>query len=335
MTSVLEQVLAAKKPSDLFGDKDAGAAKPIHRRLLKQVHPDLFEPQHRARAEQAVANLNTLWDQLTKPKSADIVITTKRYSHTLGELHARGDICNVYLATSDGAKTVVKLPRSPKNSDLVVNEAKVLKKINAEVSSELRAFYPELLDVFKQRDESTKIERRGVVMTLHKTGFVTLTDVRKKFPQGIDPRDMAWMFRRLLIALGGLHDIGVVHGAVVPDHMLMELSAHGFVLVDYSYASTEGSIIPAFAKGWEKAYPDEVGVKLTPTPATDLYMAAKVLEYGMGEQAPRQLRAFVKGCTVGTQANRPGNAWELLAEFTELIERLYGPRRFRVFRLPN
>jgi len=27
-------------------------------------------------------------------------------------------------------------------------------------------------------------------------------------------------------------------------------------------------------------------------------------------------------------------AWQLLAEFDELLERLYGPRRFRLFAMP-
>jgi hypothetical protein len=37
---------------------------------------------------------------------------------------------------------------------------------------------------------------------------------------------------------------------------------------------------------------------------------------------------------LGFRAGRPQDAWRLLAEFDELLERLYGPRTFRPFAMP-
>jgi len=336
MSSVLDQVLSASKPDDLFGGKDADGAKAIYRRLLKQVHPDKFEDRHRARATEASANLTRLYTELVNPTVKPFVITTKRGTHEVGTLLAKGDVANVYRATSEGKPSVVKIARSPKNADLIAREVTALKKIKDEVHPELTAFYPQVLDTFKHRDAQTRIDRRGVVTDQHVHGFVPLHEVRAKFPAGLDPRDAAWMFRRILIALSGLHRIGIVHGGIVPPHLLMELDKHGLVLVDYTASCIEeDAVVPFLAKGWDWVYPNEVSAKVTPTPETDIYMAAKVLEYMMGDQAPRQMRAFVKGCTIGTQKSRPGDALSLLEEFTELIERLYGPRKFRVFRLPD
>jgi hypothetical protein len=39
-------------------------------------------------------------------------------------------------------------------------------------------------------------------------------------------------------------------------------------------------------------------------------------------------------CTLPAQSRRPSDAWRLLAELDELLERLYGRRRFRPFHLP-
>jgi hypothetical protein len=54
----------------------------------------------------------------------------------------------------------------------------------------------------------------------------------------------------------------------------------------------------------------------------------------MGDKAPKPMRTFAKGCLLASQHRRPGDAWRLLEEFDELLEGLYGPRRFRPFTMP-
>lgn len=46
---------------------------------------------------------------------------------------------------------------------------------------------------------------------------------------------------------------------------------------------------------------------------------------------PRPLAAFAAGCTLASPVWRPRDAWQLLREFDDLIERLWGPRKFRPF----
>ncbi len=284
-----------------------------------------------------MANLTRLYEEFVHPKTAPFVITTKRGTHEVGTLHASGDIANIYLSVSEGAQTITKITRSPKNSDLIAREVRALKKIKEDVDPKYSNYFPEILDVFKHRDAATRVDRRGVVMSRHMVGFTPLSEVIAATPKGLDPRDAAWMFRRLLVALGALHRAGVVHGAIAPQHMLMQLEQHGLVLVGYgtSVMMGEDDKVPALAKSWERAYPDEVvGVRATPTSSTDIYMAAKVMEAMVGDRAPRQIRAFLKACTQYDQDRRPNDAWLVLADFTALIERLYGPRRFRPFRMP-
>jgi len=54
----------------------------------------------------------------------------------------------------------------------------------------------------------------------------------------------------------------------------------------------------------------------------------------MGERRPARLAAFAAGCMLANPSRRPQDAWRLLAELDELLERLYGPRTFRPFALP-
>jgi hypothetical protein len=67
------------------------------------------------------------------------------------------------------------------------------------------------------------------------------------------------------------------------------------------------------------------------SPATDIHLASRVMLRLMGDLAPHPLRAFIRGCTLPARARRPHDAWRLLAELDEVLERLYGPRTFRPF----
>ena len=53
------------------------------------------------------------------------------------------------------------------------------------------------------------------------------------------------MWRRLLVGLGWAHRAGVVHGAVLPEHVLIHPAEHGLVLVDWCYSVAPGERIPA------------------------------------------------------------------------------------------
>ena len=45
-------------------------------------------------------------------------------------------------------------------------------------------------------------------------GYVSLAEVLRAYPSGLAPADAAWMFNRMLTALGIAHSLGIVHGAV-------------------------------------------------------------------------------------------------------------------------
>jgi hypothetical protein len=54
----------------------------------------------------------------------------------------------------------------------------------------------------------------------------------------------------------------------------------------------------------------------------------------IGRRMPKPLGAFTRGCQIANPARRPQDAWQLLAELDDLLERLYGPRKFRPFAIP-
>ncbi|AGZ44726.1 lipopolysaccharide kinase InaA family protein [Actinoplanes friuliensis] len=300
---------------------DAGHA---YRMLVKVVHPDVAPAGLGVTATAAFAKLSALW-----AGRDGRVLTTRRATYRVGGVVASGDIAELH--TIDGDAALLKLPRRPGDNDLMQAEATALKKLASDGDPKFRAYAPRLIETFTHED-AAKARRTAVIMERQR-GFVSLAEVRAAYPDGLDPRDVAWMWRRLLTGLGWAHRAGLVHGAVLPEHVLIHPAEHGVVLVDWCYSVAPGATIPALVATHRDAYPPEVTGKQPATAATDIYMATGLM-LGLIGRPPEALRRFARGCLYDAPRMRPQDAWSLLGEFDELLENLYGPRRFRPFAMP-
>ncbi|WP_119729577.1 lipopolysaccharide kinase InaA family protein [Thermomonospora amylolytica] len=324
----------ARTPHDLFGGDPDEAAR-IYRRMARLMHPDATG----GRTTHDFARLTALWRGYTGADAA--TVTTRRHSYRLGRRIAEGDLANIYEAHHDGDReVVVKMPRDPADGDLIEREAVALRQLPKDGQRRFLPYVPRLVETFRHRDPANGVQRRTNVLE-RLDGFHSLAEVRAAHPDGLDPRDAAWMWRRLLVALGFAHRAGVLHGAVLPDHVLIHPELHGLVLVDWCYsvpgchAATDPSgRVPAMVDRYADWYPEEVPGRRPASPATDIFMATRCMTHLMADKAPRALRLFAKGCTLSAQNRRPSDAWRLLAELDEVLERLYGPRRFRPFHMP-
>lgn len=245
----------------------------------------------------------------------------------------RGDLADLYPANR--GRALVKLPRDPADGGLVEREAVALRQLPKDGAGGFLPYVPRLLDSFRHRGRTANAVQRL-------DGFHSLAEVRDAYPDGLDPRDAAWMWRRLLVGLGFAHSAGVLHGAVLPEHVLIHPAQHGLVLVDWCY-SVPGCYhnvdpsgrVPAMVRRYADWYPPEVAARQVASPATDIYLATRCMTYLMGDRAPRALLRFARGCMVPSQRHRPDGAWRLLGELDEILEQLYGPRRFRPFTMPT
>ncbi|WP_174532874.1 serine/threonine protein kinase [Micromonospora chalcea] len=302
-------VTAARTDADLFG-ADEPARR--YRELVGALHPDRLgaaDPLVRAAAAEALVTVTTRWRT-----------PAPMYAGDVADLHDHGD------------GRLLKVARHPGDNDLMAREARALRRIAERGDAKHLAYVPRLVDSYPARDPSTGVQRQvNELVTV--PGLRSLDDVRRAYPDGLDPRDAAWMWRRLLVALGLAHRAGVVHGAVLPRHVLIEPDAHGLVLVDWCFSAEPGGLVPALVPGHEDWYPPEVAAKRQCGPGTDIAMAARCMTWLMADRAPRELRAFAAGCQGAALATRPDDAWRLLRELDEVLHRLYGPRTFRPFTL--
>jgi curved DNA-binding protein CbpA len=365
LSRVATMVLAAGDYLGVFGVENKGSAqtKRVYRDLAKVLHPDQYHnDSDRGIANDAFAKLGTFYDQ-TKRAHLDgtygqpvllATVTTRRARHDILSVLATGDIGTVYRSqttTSDGElATVCKVASSAGDGDLMQTEALALKRLRADGTDQtFHPYLPLLVDAFAYHQAGTP--RRQATVTNRFEGFYTLRQVREAFPTGLNPLDMAWIWRRLLVALGFAHQNGVIHGAVLPDHIMVLPEQHGLVLVDWCYASLNDDgnhpVIKAIVDRYRPWYPEEVTAKQSPTPATDIALAARCMVELLGGDpvtgnlpaaVPPPMRAFFRGCLTTRQAARPQDAWQLLQEFDELLELLgnpYYPRRFRPFTMPS
>lgn len=273
-------------------------ARESYRAWAKLVHPDAVGATHRATATDAFARLSSLYKR------------RKKRSGDLAELYEDGD-------------TLIKVPRDPADNDLMETEAAALRQLWRDGDPTFRPYAARLVDSYLVEDGQRR--RRRVNVLARQAGMISLAELGTRER---DPRDVSWMWRRLLTALGWAHRAGVVHGAVLPEHVLIHPEQHGLVLVDWCYA---GHRPAAIVKARRADYPPEVLTDRLAGPATDIYMATGLMTRLIGSRIPAPMRRFADGCRYPAPRMRPQDAWALLGEFDELINRLHGPRKFRPF----
>jgi serine/threonine protein kinase len=142
------------------------------------------------------------------------------------------------------------------------------------------------------------------------------------------------MWRRLLVAIGAAHRAGVIHGAVLPEHVLIHPAEHGLVLIDWCYSGQPGQPLPAIVARYCDWYPPEILARRPAGPDIDIWLATSCITELTGNRMPARLAAFCRGCQLASPARRPQDSWQLLAELDDLLGRLYGPRKFRPFVIP-
>ncbi len=375
-------LLRARCPEDVFltiagmrpADKLA-ALKKIYHHMVLVVHPDKYDgqPEEAALAAEVFGKL-TDWKKKAEAKIASgsygdgkphepapakarmdaQVIQTPKRKYIVTNLIAEGDLADVYRCTyeEDGAEkeAAFKIASSAGDNDFMENEARVLGAMYAKKQKEERfyRYLPKPLDSFALRAGAGRSAPRRVNVVQLADGHVPLSAVMAAYPRGIDYRDAVWMFKRCLAGLWYVHRQKlIVHGAVLPPHLLVHPTGHGCKIVDWCYAvqdwpSKKGHV-KAISKNYRAYYAPEILAKKLPTPQTDLYMLGKTIIALLGgdvttaripDAVPKQMRAFISSLCIENQSKRPDDAGKLHEEFDALLESVVGKPRYRPFTMP-
>lgn len=318
----------ASSPGDLFGGVDQ--PKRVYHSWILHLHPDK-NPDRPERAQKASAKLNELWARWEAGDVETIyTFETKRSRYQAVGPVLEDAACQAYQVRG-ADDTFIRVPRATRSDDLMQREASALRRFAGDHDGWdfPLAFVPDIQETARTRDG------RRIHVVRHATGLRTLHDLHARLPAGVKLRDLAWMMRRVLTGLSAAHKDGIVYGAAVPSNIAIQPDLHGVVLTNWTSSAAEGERVLAVDPRYKHLIAPEVLAKESPTPASDLYTFARTFKLLAGDYVTPWFSAFVRGCSLESPRLRPQSAYELREELDELLERAFGPRRFRPFAWPG
>jgi serine/threonine protein kinase len=375
-------IAKAKSPEDVFGTlsgKSAADQKHAlnlsYRKIIVVVHPD-----HNATDKVSFDLATKLFKELTAwktqaeekvdarsygdykphvaappppaPMTPQVIKTPKR-TYVVKELISSGDLADLYDCTFSGKsgdeRCVFKVVQSAGDNDLAENESKVLRAMYPEKQKEEKfyRYLPKLLDTMVLRTPGTANRRVNVLQ--YADGYVSLADVIRAHPKGLDYRDVVWMFKRVLAAMWFVnHEKKVVHGALIPPHIMIHPTGHGAKIVDWSYAVSDwpskAGRVKAISKAYRSFYPAEILEKRPVTPQSDVFMIGKCAVALLGgdlttnqipDSVPKPIRVFLSALLLPVQHRRPDDTGKLHEEFDELLVKVVGKPAYRPLAVPT
>ncbi len=361
-----DEMERATLPEDVFGqlhgsiDEQLAGLRESFRRLAKIAHPDGYvSAQDQAAAHDTFTRLNLLYQHAEErvrvgsyrnpnsiPVDAVYTIQSQKHEYHLTGQYQHGaytlNYAGGYIQAGRWHPVEIHLAVEPVDNGIVRNEAAILTEIRkSENHDKFSAYLPEMVESF---DVQVGTVRHAAIVFAGLDGWYTLQQVHERYPDGVDARDMAWIYRRLLAALGFLHTSGVVHCAVLPANVLIQPEQHGLMLVHFGSSFSAGgagrSLPIACAQPERQWYPPDMVSNRIVTSATDLYLAARCMRFILGADpvgkgfpaaVPQPIASFLTGCLMSTTRSCPSDAWALKEEFDEGLGKLWGKRKFHPF----
>jgi hypothetical protein len=149
----------------------------------------------------------------------------------LQEFLAIGDVADIHLATAEtdagggaGGLYLLKVSHISQGNTLLTAEWKTLARLMAAAGDTTYGKYlPALVESFPFTGKMP----RQVNAFRFRPGFHTLEQVHEQHP-ALDGRHLAWIFKRLLTVLGFSHRQHIIHGAVLPCHVMIHATNTAF-----------------------------------------------------------------------------------------------------------
>jgi len=357
---VYEQIMGAVSAEDVFPLSDSAGDLSVvldeeFERLHKITDPEAWSnPGDREAAFDANEKLKALYAKAKERIGAGTYglggltqfstrglrsFETDKRKYFIGNQIAEGDLSTVFegyceVGDESAGEVIIKVINDPEDNDLAQNEIRILQTLH-EVRARQWKHIPFLLDVFDTEG------RTGII--LRKFDGPTLAEVRKHrlYRDGVFKKHMVWMLNRSLSAIGFAHFLGIVHGNITPDHLIVRPKDHNLCIIDWSYAAFKPNQTGDSFKAFTEIYsPPEVSDERLPIPASDIYSLGKVMIWILGgnpktnemsDDVEEKLQRLLRYMVMESPLQRPQDAWKLHPQLIRVIEDLWGPRRFLPF----
>ncbi|MEJ2367750.1 MAG: inactive serine/threonine-protein kinase VRK3 [Acidobacteriota bacterium] len=269
-------------------------------------------------------------------------LTVNGMHWAVGRKIAGGHISDAYFGLRARWPTeciLLKILRNPGEVGRFQNTWKTLVHLNQSMAPGAETFSkltPQ--PVFAGKIESGEFAGTHAMAFRWANGFNhTLGGVKKAYPSGIPPRSSIWLWRRILEILTFIHSSGLVHGSVLPPHLLLEEGEHGIRLVGYGCAGESGAPLQHILPRFENYYPKASSRPMKLTPALDITMSAKTMASVLGgdpatgnvpDIVPAPLAGLIYETANGRGSSTGGDAWTLRQRLGRLAQEVYGAPKF-------
>jgi hypothetical protein len=277
-------------------------------------------------------------------------ISIKDHHWVLDTLLMHGDISDVYAGRRARWPTelvIVKLVRDSQDIALLDNEWEILQGLQASNAPGADIF-TDLLPQPVMHGDISEGHFAGSRVNIFRwaSGFLhTFEEVCASYPQGIPARASIWAWRRILETLSFLHASGIVHGAVLPSHLLVQENEHGVRLIGYTAAGRSGDKLRYRSPHFESIYPSSVKSNSPLIAGLDLVMSARCMIRILGGDpakgwlppaVPKLLGETIKRVALADPLNtKIQDAWALRQELGEIASSLYGHPEFIPIVMPS
>jgi hypothetical protein len=350
---------------------DAASQKNVLRKqfnyLARQVHPDIAPREGKLLAGEVFGLL------IAMRKSAETAIESGTYhmpfkagaapeprrpisdngqtlqsAKALYQLHVEpyrtGDFSVLYQArtlTGTGGSVLIKIATDPTHNTLLEKEVSLLKRFVTR--PRLQVYVPTVTDTFVVSGDAGR-RYRAIVITPH-TGALSLTDIRAALGRPLEAVEVAWVGRRIIAQSLAALAIDVVHGSIVPDHVLVDPLTREPQHIGWLHAVERKTAerITMVIDCWRDWYPPEVMDKKTPGHRSDLYMVGKTMIWLLGgdvrrntlpKHVPSAMAACILQCVLADKNRRPKDGRQLLDDFTRVVRKEW-KREYRPLVLPG
>jgi len=355
MIKTLEETLnAAKYPEDIFGwDVTRSEAVKQFKRYRSMVHEDKFSDEDmKVYVGELFKTLHDQWkialERFTNGTYGDksvivssvkdeYVIKSKTASYTIEAVLDGANLCDVFKST-DGH--ILKIARTHKDNDLLETEAKVFKAISDHPNSDyVSKLIGKFVESFKIKNAS--MEKVVVNVIEFEEDDITIEKlVELNGGKPFDPRHIIWIWKRILSAIGGLHEAGYVHGALVPSNVMVTPYNHGCRIIDFCYAVKPNACLIVADSQYPDFYPPEIASDNHTKEVGfdfDIYMSGKLMIYLLGgnvatdempDYVPNRMKNLILSAVIKNKFTRYKDAWEFYDIVSSLGKDLYGKPKF-------
>ena len=301
----------AKSYSDIFGNSTQSFEIKSHFiKLANLVRPDHVDENDKEYANVVFAKLLTLRERAKEairngtyrvPISKTFNLNSSEGEYVLFETPlATGNHSKIYKGTINKTPILAKVSKFPKDNVFLEFEADILKQ-------EIK-YTPKVIDSFYLNQS---VKRYRVNIMPYDKEFYSLREIKNAYTKGLDPKDSSWIFRRILGCILTADLMGVGHGAITFEHILVHPISHD----------------PLYL-GWG----DTKTINKYRTEKSDV-MDAALLFSSISDELPKEIKKFTQTCIADDESKRP-YAYEALEEFTKIIRSLWGSE-YRPLTMPT